>query len=370
MPGLGSTIARLKSLKIELPANVAVSRLSKLTNFGANPGSLAAHFYVPDDLPVGAPLVVVLHGCTQNAAGYDYAAGWSRAADEFGFALLFPEQQRANNPNLCFNWFSPSDTQRGHGETESIREMIRTMGARFKLDGQRVFITGLSAGGAMTAVMLATYPEIFSAGAVIAGLPFGVAHSVPQALERMRGQGLASASELTSLVKAASAGAERWPRLAVWHGTVDQTVHPSNGQALVDQWRGLMSLPAEPTRRDRINGHLRCVWDGPDGQPFIEHVAVSGLAHGTPLSSLDANSHEHATAHMLEAGVSSTQHILASWGLKKERRLGSEPSLATARLKPTIGLTGRRVPSSHRPEVASPITRTIESALRKAGLLR
>ena len=70
-----------------------------------------ARFYLPDNLPEGAPLVVVLHGCTQNAAVYDNGSGWSRLADDAGFALLYPEQQRANNPNLCFNWFLPADTR-------------------------------------------------------------------------------------------------------------------------------------------------------------------------------------------------------------------------------------------------------------------
>ncbi len=83
------------------------SRLLSLPEFGSNPGALGGKFYCPHDLPAGAPLVVVLHGCTQNAAGYDHHSGWSELADKAGFALLYPEQQHSNNPNLCFNWFQP-----------------------------------------------------------------------------------------------------------------------------------------------------------------------------------------------------------------------------------------------------------------------
>lgn len=141
----------------------------------SNPGALQARYYLRADLPDEAPLVVVLHGCTQNAAGYDHHSGWSQLADEAGFALLYPEQQRANNPNLCFNWFLPPDTTRDCGEVSSIRQMIETMVVTHGLDRKQIFVTGLSAGGAMAAARLATYPEVFAGGGIIAGLPFGCA---------------------------------------------------------------------------------------------------------------------------------------------------------------------------------------------------
>jgi poly(hydroxyalkanoate) depolymerase family esterase len=116
-------------------------------------------------------LVVALHGCTQTAADYDHGSGWTRLADRYGFAVLFPEQQRANNPNNCFNWFLPSDTRRSHGEAFSIRQMIERVITDHGVDRRRVFVVGLSAGGAMTSAMLATYPDLFAGGAIIAGLP-------------------------------------------------------------------------------------------------------------------------------------------------------------------------------------------------------
>ena len=103
--------------------------------------------------------------------------------------MLFPEQQRANNANLCFNWFVPEDIRRDSGEALSIRQMIEATVVAHGIDRRRIFVTGLSAGGAMASVMLATYPEIFAGGAIIAGLPYGSAATIPEAFDRMRGHG-------------------------------------------------------------------------------------------------------------------------------------------------------------------------------------
>ena len=144
-----------------LPAN---DRLAALPPIADNPGKLAGRLYVPNNIAGPAPLVVVLHGCTQNAALYDHGSGWSALADKHGFILLFPEQNRTNNPLLCFNWFLPDDSGRGMGEAASIANMIAAVKAAHDVDPDRVFVTGLSAGGAMASVMLATYPELFAAG--------------------------------------------------------------------------------------------------------------------------------------------------------------------------------------------------------------
>ena len=104
-------------------------------------------------------------------------------ADRFGFALLLPEQRRANNPNGCFTWFSAEDTSRECGEALSIRQMIERMVIDHGIDRSRIYVTGLSAGGAMTSVMLATYPEVFAGGAIVAGLPYGSAANVQEAFD-------------------------------------------------------------------------------------------------------------------------------------------------------------------------------------------
>jgi poly(hydroxyalkanoate) depolymerase family esterase len=145
---------------------------------------------VPANVAEHPALVVILHGCTQTAGGYDDSSGWSRLADVFGFVVLYPEQRRENNANLCFNWFVSQDIMRDSGEALSIRELVAVAMANYNVDRSRIYISGLSAGGAMTNVMLATYPEVFAGGAIIAGLPYGTASTVPEAFDRMRGHGL------------------------------------------------------------------------------------------------------------------------------------------------------------------------------------
>src|SRR3954453_8849076 len=134
------------------------SPLVEINQFGTNPGALKMFAFVPEHLPRASALVVVLHGCGQTAAGYDLGAGWSTLAKRFGFALLMPQQQPSKNAKACFNWFNPEDTTRDSGEACSIRQMIAQMVRDYKINQRRIFVTGLSAGGAMTSVMLDTLP--------------------------------------------------------------------------------------------------------------------------------------------------------------------------------------------------------------------
>jgi poly(hydroxyalkanoate) depolymerase family esterase len=294
----------------------ASGRLTRVQAFGSNPGGLDMFTYVPAHLPERPALVVVLHGCTQDAEGYDLGTGWSHIADEYGFVLVYPQQSRANNPNLCFNWFQPGDTTRGQGEALSIREMVDRAAAEHGCDPSRIFVTGLSAGGAMAAVMLATYPEVFAAGGIVAGLPFGSAANVHQALQAMSGSSGHPAGHWGDLVRRASHHTGRWPRLSVWHGGADTVVRPDNAEALVRQWTDLHGLPAEPTDRTVVDGHSRDVWRGPDGEDVIESFTISGMGHGTPLQvGEEAGMGGTAGAYMLDVGISSSHHMAAFWGL-------------------------------------------------------
>ena len=164
----------------------AIGRVSELTGFGSNPGNLRMLTYAPLRLPAGRPLVVVLHGCGQDAARFAADAGWLDLARHRGLALLLPEQTSANNRGLCFSWFRAKDVRRGSGEALSIRQMVRLAATRYRSDRRRVFIAGFSAGGGMAAAMLAAYPAVFAAGGVAAGMPVGAARTQMQAVLRMR----------------------------------------------------------------------------------------------------------------------------------------------------------------------------------------
>jgi poly(hydroxyalkanoate) depolymerase family esterase len=303
------------------------SPLVETTGFGANPGDLRMFSFVPDELAPKPALVVVLHGCGQNAADYDLGAGWSTLAKRYGFALLMPEQRSANNANRCFNWFNPDDTARNHGEACSIRQMIARMVGDHAIDAHNIFVTGLSAGGAMTSVMLATYPEIFAGGAVIAGLPFGVATNVREALNGMFQSSSRAAGELGDLVRHASDHQGPWPKLSVWHGSADRTVNPANANEIVKQWLDVHGLPAAPMSEAEVDGYPRQVWWNADGETVIESYTITDMAHGTPLGIGDNDEHYGAQgAFLIEAGISSSYHIAHFFGLTERIHQPKESS--------------------------------------------
>ena len=293
------------------------SVLEEVQSFGANPGALRMWRFAPPGLPPGAPLVVVLHGCTQTAAGYDKGAGWSTLAAKHGFALLYPEQQRANNSNVCFNWFETGDVTRGQGEVASIRSMVQATVVSLKIDPARIFVTGLSAGGAMTAAMLATYPDVFAAGAIIAGLPYGSATSTQEALGAMFQSPARPAAERGRAVRAASPVPQRKPIVSIWHGDADYTVVPANATEQVKQWCDVHGLQERDAVSDLVDGVPHRSWRDADGVTRVDLYTVPGLAHGTPINPAAPGDRGVGSPmpHMLAAGISSTWHIAHGWGL-------------------------------------------------------
>lgn len=307
------------------------SPLVEVSDFGANPGALRMFAYLPPDLQRRPALVVVLHGCGQDAAGYDHGAGWSTLAKRYGFALLMPQQQQANNANTCFNWFNPEDVARDQGEAASIRRMIDKMIYDHKINRRRIYITGLSAGGAMTAAMLAIYPEVFAAGAVIAGLPYGIAGNVREALSGMMTSPSRPARELGDLVRSASDHRGPWPRLSVWHGSEDRTVHPGNADEIVKQWLDLHGLPEAPMSESTVDGYPHQVWWNSEGKTVVESYTISGMAHGTPIGLADNDERYGAEgAFLIEAGISSSWHIAKFFGLTRRLRQSKAQAEAAA----------------------------------------
>jgi poly(hydroxyalkanoate) depolymerase family esterase len=331
MPDFRVVLARLQALRTKFegllesarrkaahtgaaPARVP-TRLRELTGFGSNPGNLRMFAYAPQHLPPAAPLVIALHGCTQTADEYDYGTGWSSLADKFGFAVIYPQQQPANNPRSCFSWFLPDDIARGQGEAHSIRQMVEHAVAAFASDRGRIFVTGLSAGGAMVSVMLATYPEVFAGGAIIAGLPYGCASNVQQAFELMFTARAEDSRALGDRVRAASGHRGPWPKISVWHGTSDPIVQPSHGEDIIRQWTNVHGLAEYPSFQKPVGGHARRIWSDANGEPLIEAFSISGMAHGVPLATTGGESCGAAGAFFLDVGISSTHHIARFWRL-------------------------------------------------------
>jgi poly(3-hydroxybutyrate) depolymerase len=168
----------------------------------------------------------------------------------------------------------------------------------------------------MTAVMLATYPEVFAGGAIIAGLPYGIASNVQQALNGMFQSPARPARELGDLVRNASKHKGPWPRLSVWHGSADKTVHPSNACEIVKQWVDVHGLQPMPMSQSTVDGYPRAVWWNADGESLIESWTITDMAHGTPLGIADNDERYGAQgAFMIEAGISSSYHIASFFGL-------------------------------------------------------
>jgi feruloyl esterase len=269
--------------------------------------------YIPRVIGKKPPLIVVLHGATQTAADYARGSSWMTLADRHGFALLFPQQRRSNNAFTCFHWYRSRDTERGQGEARSIWQMVERMIASHDIDRGSVFITGLSAGGAMTNVMLATYPEVFSAGAMIAGLPYAAAYNLEEAVRSMSP---GTKREYGDRVRAASSHTGAWPRVAIWHGDADATVHTVNARETVKQWVNVHSLPDQPTFSEQLTGSNHQVWCNERGERQIERYGIARMQHGAPLApGNDGAKCGTAGRYFLDVGISSSWFIAKFWGL-------------------------------------------------------
>lgn len=305
--------------RIMLPAG----RVSEIPSFGSNPGGLRMLAYVPGlAAPPGQPLIIVLHGCRQDAGSFARDAGWLALADRLRIPLVLPEQVIANNRHRCFNWYRPGDVGRGGGEALSIRQMVRAATKHFASDRRRVFIVGLSAGGAMSVAMLAAYPTVFAGGAAVAGLAAGVASTGPMALLRMlRADPYRSRAGLVAAVLAHAPAKVRpartrrtWPRLSIWHGDQDRSVNPANAEVLAAQWTGLHGLDPDPTTDAGIApGVRRRAWGRP-GRPAVELWTIAGMGHGFPVDAGVVGGGRPGP-WVLDAGLAGARHIAAFWGI-------------------------------------------------------
>jgi len=280
-----------------------------------NPGNLGMVRYVPSGLPAGRPVVVALHGCTQTASAYGTGSGWQELADRMRFTVLMPEQKTANNSNRCFNWFEPGDTTRGQGEAESIAQMVHQTITDTGADPSRVYVTGLSAGAAMTAVMLATYPELFAGGGIVAGIAYRCASSMIDAFSCMYPGKNQTPAALGDAVRSASSYTGPWPTVSVWQGSADYTVAPSNATELVEQWTNVHGIPATPTRTDTVAGYPHAVYEA-GGRAVVESYTITGMGHGQPVDPGSAAGQcGQAGAFILDVNICAAWQMGSAWHL-------------------------------------------------------
>lgn len=220
--------------------------LVEVSDFGADPGNLRMFVYAPAGMPNNGgqrPLVVVLHGCSQSAAGFAEQSGWNELADRAGFIVIYPQQRTGNNASHCFNWFLEKDIAKGGGEVASIHSMVKHAQSRWPIDSTRVFGMGVSAGAAMAVALGACYPGTFHGVASFAGAPYMCALSAGEAWRAMRNPIARTANEWSTLVT--SVGGQRhmvYPCMVILQGAQDNTVDPRNALALVDQWTAVHGI--------------------------------------------------------------------------------------------------------------------------------
>ncbi len=284
-------------------------------SFGTNPGGLKMYLHLPPKLASGAPVVLALHGCTQTANDYA-AAGWSELGDLFGFAVVYPEQQAANNSSRCFRWFDSAHTARGMGESESLRQMAAFMTTAHGTTA--FYATGLSAGGGMTAALLAAYPDVFKSGAIMAGTPYGCASSVLEGLTCANPGSDKTASAWGALVRNAYPGyAGKYPTVSIWQGTSDKVVHPSNMTQLARQWTDANGIDAVADATSTVLGATHVEYKDGAGAVRVETYSIPNMAHGAALSPglAAAGGCGVAGPYMIDASICSTYYAARFFGL-------------------------------------------------------
>jgi poly(hydroxyalkanoate) depolymerase family esterase len=247
-------------------------------------GTRSYKLYVPSTYRGEAlPLVVMLHGCKQNPDDFAAGTGMNRLAEQHNCLVLYPGQAVKANGSNCWNWFSPADQRRDQGEPSIIADMTRQIMKEYSVDSERVYVAGLSAGGAMAAIMASRYPDMYAAVAIHSGLPVGSAHDVASAFGAMKG-GMPGGHG-----PALSPSRQPVP-VIVFHGDRDHTVHPDNGRKALAQCMGMATengLAERMPRNSRTEkgktaqgrAYTQTVFLDEDEQAVAEQWIIHGAGH-------------------------------------------------------------------------------------------
>ncbi|HUJ61183.1 MAG TPA: PHB depolymerase family esterase [Kofleriaceae bacterium] len=257
--------------------------------FSSDQGQLDYEVYTPSGYHAGTPvpLVLAITGCLQSIDQLEQVSRFSQLADQQTFVVVYVAQSAARNPTQCWNWPLPADQARDTGEPSLLAGITRTVGDTWSIDPARRFVIGASAGGAMSVILGATYPDVFAAIGVIAGCEYKGAPCGPVGGPDPVGQG--------QVAYQAMAGQARVVAAIVFHGQDDTVVAPVNGQQVAEQWVSTDdyaddgvhdgSIPAAPsstTQHQVPGGHAYTVTDYGGAQPIVELVLIAGAGHAWP----------------------------------------------------------------------------------------
>ncbi|MBB1499087.1 PHB depolymerase family esterase [Paracoccus sp. MC1862] len=271
LPGLGRPLQAP-----ELPLPEGARFLDE--RYSCPAGARRYRLYVPSTADEGLQgLIVMLHGCTQSPEDFAAGTGMNTLAEEHRLLVVYPAQTGGDNSMSCWNWFRPGDQMRDSGEPAIIAGLTESLRDQYAIPADRVFVAGLSAGGAMAAIMGETYPELYGAIGVHSGLAYGSANDAMSAFAVMRGQaGIAPAASGKP-----HGGSEAEPRLIVFHGSADTTVHPSNAERIIagKGGSGGKTSRSEPGAAGETRGYTRLVTKRKDGTHGVESWMIDGAQH-------------------------------------------------------------------------------------------
>ncbi|MEU8301236.1 PHB depolymerase family esterase [Micromonospora sp. NPDC048909] len=290
--GAALTAAALTLLAaVTATAPASAASLTEVTNFGTNPSNLRMYLYVPDRVAPRPGVLVAVHYCTGSGPTFHSGTQFASLADRYGYLVIYPSVTRSSQ---CFDVSSPQALRRdGGSDPVGIMSMVNHVRQRYDVDPARIFATGVSSGAMMTNVPLGLYPDVFSAGAAFAGVPFGcfaTTNGSEWNSECANGEVVRSPQAWGDLARSAYPGyTGNRPRMQLWHGTNDETLRYPNFTEEIKQWTNLHGLGQTPTYTDTPqSGYTRTRYGGSGGTAPVEAISMQGVSHNLPVDAAQA----------------------------------------------------------------------------------
>ena len=322
-------MTRFYTLILSLVAlqTIAQKDLIEVKNYGTNPGRIKMFMHEPKVAKLSSlkkPIVFVLHGCSQSAEGIAKQTQWNVLADKYGFYVVYPQQNLINNPSLCFNWFSTEDVQKNQGESLSIKEMLNYMINNYPIDQDRVFVYGVSAGAAMSVVLMANFPDIIDGGALLAGGPFLPELTDLQRMDVMFNPKDNTNEKLGTPIKKLNPGfLGNYPKVIIIQGRNDLVVNPKNADLLIKQWSFLHSIDNNLTDTlsdfNQSRDVTKFLFKNSEEETKVVFYDINRMGHSIPIDpGVLLNQGGEKTMYTSDKDFFSTYFIARDFGLIPE----------------------------------------------------
>ncbi|BCJ47884.1 hypothetical protein GCM10010168_22430 [Actinoplanes ianthinogenes] len=296
LSALAAVVAGLVATTVLLPASPAsAAALTEVTGFGTNPTGIRMYLYVPDRLPTKPAVLVAVHYCTGSGPAFYSGTEFKSLADQYGFIVIYPSTVRTGN---CWDVSSAGAlTHNGNSDPVGITSMVKYVQQKYGTDTDRTFVTGASSGAMMTNVLLADYPDVFAAGAAFSGVPdtcFQATAGNPADPSQQagwnsacaNGQVIKTAAQWGDAVRNSYPGyTGRRPRMQLWHGATDTTLHYNNFGEEIKQWTNVHGLGQTPVKTDTPQSGWTRTWYGDtSAQPPVQAISIAGVGHSLPMA--------------------------------------------------------------------------------------